>query len=161
MSYKGKFTPQNPEKYVGDITSIRWLSLWERGVMHWLDKNEYIKRWGSEIIKVKYICETDNRSHLYLVDFFIEYTNGKKLLVEVKPSGQTQPPKQPAQINNNTAAKPKTGQRQRAKYLKEAKTYIKNVSKWKAASNFAKKNNMTFEIWTEHFLRTNLGIRVI
>ena len=55
MSYKGKFTPQNPEKYVGDITSIRWLSLWERGVMHWLDKNEYIKRWGSEIIKVKYI----------------------------------------------------------------------------------------------------------
>lgn len=150
MSYKGKFIPSNPEKYLGDLSKIRWLSLWERAVMKWLDKNPEVMRWGSEIIHIQYICETDQKSHLYLMDFYIEFRNGKRLMVEVKPAAQTAPPKSPAQ---------KTG-KPRSRYLKEAKTYIKNMSKWKAAAAFAKKNGIGFEIWTENHLRNNLGLKV-
>ena len=153
MSYRGKFKPTNPEKYVGDLTKIRWLSLWERAVMRWLDKNPDIVRWGSEVIHIRYICETDQKSHLYLMDFYIEYKDGRRLMVEVKPAAQTVPPK-------TTAQKTKTG-KTRSRYLKEAKTYIKNMSKWKAAAAFAKKNGLDFQIWTENHLKNNLGLKVI
>lgn len=152
MSYSGKFNPTNPTKYAGDIKTIRWLSLWERGVMRWLDKNKDVVKWGSEIIQIRYICETDQKSHLYLVDFYIEFKDGRRLMVEVKPAYQTVPPK-------TDASKTKTG-KTRSRYLKEAKTYIKNASKWKAAAAFAKKNGLEFQIWTEHHLRNNLGLRV-
>jgi len=157
MAYKGKFTPANAEKYIGDISKIRWLSLWERAVMKWLDKNTDVVRWGSEIVKIRYHCETDQKSHLYLIDFYVEFTDGRRLLVEVKPSAQTTPPKQ---MNTEPSHISGARNRRRAKYLKEAKTYIKNMSKWKAAADFAKKNGMSFEIWTEQQLKNNLGLKI-
>jgi hypothetical protein len=162
MSYKGTFKPSNPSKYVGDITKIRWLSLWERAVMKWLDQNENVIRWGSEVIQIRYLCETDQKTHLYLVDFYIEFKDGKRLMVEVKPAAQTRPPTQPQHNSSLRESKSPGGRnRKNARFLKESKTYIKNVSKWKAAAAFAKKNNLTFQIWTEDFLKTNLGIRVL
>jgi hypothetical protein len=129
--------------------------------MKWLDSNKDVVRWGSEVVQIRYICETDQRSHLYLVDFYIEFKDGKKLIVEVKPAAQTRPPTQPQQQTSLRESKAPGGRnRKNVRFLKEAKTFIKNMSKWKAASEFAKKNNLTFQIWTEEYLKTAIGIKI-
>jgi len=46
---------------------------------------------------------------------------------------------------------PKKRKRQKeSSYLYECQTYIKNMSKWKAAKEFAAKHNMKFYIITEN-----------
>jgi hypothetical protein len=39
-------------------------------------------------------------------------------------------------------------------------TYIKNESKWEAATAYANKHDMIFEIWTEETLRS-FGIKIL
>ena len=41
-SYKGKYTLENPDKYVGDKSNIIWRSTWERTAFKWCDRNEII-----------------------------------------------------------------------------------------------------------------------
>jgi hypothetical protein len=72
MSYKGKYKPENPRKYVGDLEEIRYRSLWERRFMVYCDTNANITKWGSEIVKIPYISPLDGRPHKYFVDFIIE-----------------------------------------------------------------------------------------
>lgn len=146
MAYKGRFTPLNKEKYVGDVKNIVYRSLWERNAFRWLDKNSNIVAWNSEEIVVPYICETDNKIHRYFLDLWFQTKDKKTYIVEIKPKSQTIPPKAP--------------KRKSKRYLTESLTYIKNQSKWKAASEFAKDNGWHFEIWTEDTLR-QLGIKII
>ena len=63
-----------------------------------------------------------------------------------KPKSQTTPPKSPA--------------RRTRKYISEAMTYAKNQSKWMAATEFAKDNGITFQVWTEDTLK-GLGIKIL
>ncbi len=146
MSYKGKYKIKNAEKYMGDISKIRFLSLWELSVMKLLDNSHEVAKWNSEDVKINYVCATDGKQHKYLVDFFIIMTNGKRLLVEVKPKKQTIVPKIP--------------KRKTRKYLTEQYYWIKNNSKWDAAREFAAINNAEFQIWTEDHLR-RLGIKIL
>jgi hypothetical protein len=46
MSFKGKFKPQNKEKYAGDPNNIWFRSTWECKVMSWLDKHQDVISWG-------------------------------------------------------------------------------------------------------------------
>jgi hypothetical protein len=48
MAYKGKYKPQNPQKYKGDPTKIIYRSLWERKFMVYCDTNVNILQWASE-----------------------------------------------------------------------------------------------------------------
>ena len=149
MAYKGKYRPKNSEKYLGDIKNISFRSLWERQVMKWLDFNSDVIAWSSEEIIIPYLCETDKKTHRYFVDFFFEVKNGNKYLIEVKPYKQTLPPTIPERT--------KTGRKSR-RFLNESMTFVKNQSKWKAARQFAKKNGMVFNIWTEKHLK-QMGIK--
>ena len=158
MSYKGKYVVKNPCKYAGDVTNVVWRSLWERLVMVWADTNKDVVKWASEAIIIPYICATDGKQHRYFVDFYVEFKDGKKMLIEVKPAEQTKPPRTAKKLNE-TAAKSNSKTRQRL--LKEVKTYAKNVSKWEAATQFANKHNMTFLIVTEKNVESILGIRFI
>ena len=124
---------------------IYFRSSWERSVMRWLDENPAILKWNSEEVHLKYTCAIDGKPHKYYVDFFIEFANGDKVLVEVKPEYQTKKPK---------------FKKNRQKFLEECAYWSRNVSKWKAAIKVAKENSVTFEVWTEKTLR-NLGIRII
>ena len=146
MAYKGKFTPKNPDKYVGDVKNITYRSLWERGTFQYLDTSSAIKLWNSEEIVIPYVCQTDNKVHRYYMDLWFKTANGDTYIVEIKPKGQTQPPKQP--------------KRKTRRYIKESLTYIKNQSKWKAAQEFAADNGLRFEIWTEDTLK-QLGIKIL
>lgn len=144
MSYQGRYQPIHPEKYKGNPTNIVYRSSWERLVMKWCDTNPDVLEWNSEEIIIGYICATDGQAHRYFPDFFIKFKSGLKLLVEVKPEVQTAIPKN----SKNTK-----------RALVEAFTFAKNKSKWEAAKQYASKNDMIFQVWTEKTLR-NMGIMI-
>ena len=146
MAYKGKFTPKNPQKYVGDVKNIVYRSLWERNTFRWIDANSAIVKWNSEELIIPYVCETDKKVHRYYMDLWFETREGDTYIVEIKPKKQTQPPKSP--------------KRKTRRYIKESLTYVKNQSKWKAASEFALDRGWTFEVWTEDTLKS-LGIKIL
>lgn len=146
MAYKGKFTPKQPDKYVGDVKNIVYRSLWERNTFRWLDTNASIEAWNSEEIVIPYVCGTDNKVHRYYMDLWFRTTKGATYIVEIKPKAQTQPPKKPA--------------RKTRRYIKESLTYVKNQSKWEAAAEFAENNGWRFEVWTEDTLK-QLGIKIL
>ena len=145
-TYKGKYRLKKPEKYSGDASKITYRSLWERQAFRWCEERDDVVSWASEETVIPYICKTDNKPHLYYMDLKIKFSNGRIVLVEIKPKKETVPPKKPT--------------RQTKKYINEVMTYIKNESKWKAASKYAKERNYEFEIWTEETLKS-LGIKLL
>ena len=145
MAYSGKYKPKNIKKYVGDINNVTYRSLWERNLMRWLDSHPDVLQWNSEEIVVPYICQTDKRRHRYFIDFYFKTIKGEVYLIEVKPKKETVPPK--------------TKRKRSKRYITEAMTFVKNQSKWAAATAFANQNNCKFEVWTEDTLRS-LGIKI-
>lgn len=146
MAYSGKFVPVNTSKYEGDSNKITYRSLWERGLMKWVDNNPDVLSWSSEEIVIPYISPVDNRAHRYFMDFKITFTSGVTMLVEVKPEYQVKPPIK------------KKGTKQN-KFLMEAKTFAVNDAKWNAAEKYAQKRGWKFVIFTEHTLN-KLGISI-
>ena len=140
-TYSGKWKPKYPQKYKGDVKNIVYRSLWERNTFRWVEKQPWVKWWNSEGTIVGYICETDRKPHRYFVDLTIRTTDGKTILVEIKPYKQTLAPKR--------------------KNLNEALTYMKNRSKWKYAQKFCEdRPGYRFEVWTEKTLE-GLGIKTM
>ena len=146
MAYSGRYKPKNLKKYEGNVSSIKYRSLWERQVMRWLDSNPNVIGWNSEEVVVRYKCKTDGKMHRYFTDLFIRMKDGKCFLIEIKPKNQTVPPKQ--------------GSRKTQKYIREVMTYAKNISKWEAATEYAYRNGMTFQIWDEDTIK-GLGIKLL
>lgn len=140
MSYKGKYKPQNPDKYDGDPTNIIYRSLLERRFMVYCDNKSSIIKWSSEEVVVPYVSPIDNRYHRYFVDFMIQYrdTTGtlRTVLVEVKPKSQTNEPKR-------IQGKPTR------RFLMEVKTWGVNKAKWDAATEYCKDRKWEFKIITE------------
>lgn len=140
--YKGKFKPKNPQKYVGDPNNIVYRSSWELKFMVYCDNNPNVLKYASEELFIPYVSPVDNRVHKYYPDFLIEIktTNGstKKVLVEIKPKNQTQPPKM--------------GKRKTKRFLNEMKTWMVNEAKWKKAEEFCEDHRMEFMIITEDHL---------
>jgi hypothetical protein len=143
MAYTGKYTIKNKSKYKGDHSNVVYRSLWEKAVFNWCDHNPSILYWQSEETVVPYYYDVDKKYHRYFVDLKIKYKDGKVILVEIKPKGQTEPPKQ--------------GSRKTKRFISEAMAYVKNMNKWEAADNYAKDRNWQFQIWTEDTLH-EMGI---
>jgi hypothetical protein len=141
MSYKGKYIPQNPQKYAGNPNNIIWRSTWERRVMEWLDKSDNVIYWSSEELAIKYYNPVDKRIHRYFPDFIVKVKrkdgNIMTHILEVKPEYQT---KEPVRKNKTK------------KYLQEQITYAINQSKWKAATEFCKDRGWIFQVVTERDL---------
>ena len=146
MTYKGKYKIKDRKKYVGDPDKVVYRSLWERQTFRWVESQPHIVEWCSEEVVVPYVCETDRKVHRYFIDLYFKTADGKKYLIEIKTAKETKPPKKQ--------------HRKTRRYLSEALTYVKNQSKWKAATKFALDNGCTFEIWTEDTLKS-LGIKII
>ena len=134
--------PRYPEKYEGNPTTIVTRSSWEIRFANWCDMNSSVIKWSSEETIVPYRCATDNKLHRYFLDFKIQVINKDGLikiyLVEIKPENQVLPP-----IYKG---------KQTRRYLNESMTFIKNQSKWEAATRFAKDRGWEFMILTEHHL---------
>jgi len=144
-TYKGKFSPKNPQKYKGDPTNIVYRSLWELKVMKYLDGNSNILEWSSEELAIPYVCPTDNRWHRYFPDFIVKARKPdgsiQTMILEVKPKAQT--------------IEPKVQNRKTRKYLTEVMTWGKNQSKWRAATEYCEERKWLFKLITED----NLGIK--
>ena len=146
MAYSGRYTVKNKDKYEGDHSRVFFRSLWERQVFRWIDENKDIKSWSSEEVIIPYRCATDNRVHRYFMDVKMTTSDNQVHLIEIKPKIQ---PKKPDKTRRKTK-----------KFVKEAITYIKNESKWKAADEYAKDRGWKFHIWTEDTLK-KLGIKLL
>jgi hypothetical protein len=146
MAYSGKYTVKKKEKYAGDYTKVKYRSLWERNAFRWLDANPNVVKWSSEEIVIPYRWKVDKKVHRYYMDLYIEWNNGEKVLVEIKPKKETAPPKEPT--------------RKTKRYINEVTTYIKNSDKWEAAKHYAHARGWRFEIWTEETLK-NKGIKLL
>ena len=137
MSYKGRFTPRNPQKYTGDHRNIIYRSSWECKIMDRFDKDPNVISWGSEEFFIPYISPVDGKYHRYFPDFLVKMNtmNGAKtFLIEVKPHKQSRPPPQP---------KRKTKQ-----YIQEVITWGVNRAKWKAAIEYCKDRKWEFIVMT-------------
>jgi len=134
-TYKGRYIPKNPEKYIGDPNNIIYRSNWEQRLFYRLDNDPGVLKWASEEFSIPYLSPIDNKVHRYFPDVYVENSNGQKFVIEIKPSQQTKVPTQPAK---NTK-----------KYLTEVSTYLINKSKWLAADKFCEEKGWQFKIITE------------
>jgi len=137
---QGRYSPKNPQKYVGDPTSIFARSSWERKVMVFFDMNPDVLKWSSEEIIVPYHDPSTGKVRRYFPDFAIvvKTKSGsiERVLVEVKPFNQTQPPKKPSKMTK--------------RYITEVSTYATNQSKWNYATEWCKQNGFDkFMVLTE------------
>jgi hypothetical protein len=134
---QGTYVPKNPEKYMGDVNKIRFMSSWELQTHTFFDNNPNVLRWASEEIAIPYIKPTDGRLHKYYPDYFVEYRNSAgeiiQEIIEVKPAAQVRAPRK----NHKHA-------------LYEQLTYAINTAKWTAAARFCAERNIKFRIITEH-----------
>lgn len=137
-TYKGKFTPKNPEKYMGNPNNIIYRSSWELKLFVRLDVDPNIVRWASEEFAIPYLSPIDNRLHRYFPDVYAENVNGDRFVFEIKPDAQTRPPAQKA--------------RKTQRYINEVSTYLVNQAKWKSAEKFCQDRGWTFQLVTEKHL---------
>ena len=146
MAYRGRFRPKNPEKYKGDPTKIRYLSLWELKVMRKFDSHPDIVEWQSEEIAIPYMNPVKGKTSRYFPDFVIkkrvDVNKYKMIMIEVKPMKQTTPPDPAKKYNTPTG-------RVSRRFLNEAATYAINEAKWKAALRYCRERNWDFSIMTE------------
>ncbi len=137
MAYKTKYTPENPQKYTGNVNNIICRSLWERKFCKYLDSNQNVIRWASEEIRIPYMSTIDNSVHYYYPDFIFEVKNKdmvQTFMVEIKPKKQTIKPK------------PKKNKKT---YLQESILFEINTCKWSAARKYCEKQGWIFKILTE------------
>ena len=143
---QGRFHPQNPEKYKGDVQNIIYRSSWELKFMQWCDRNPNVIEYASEEFCIPYLSPIDGRVHRYFPDFImkIKEQSGqiKNYIIEIKPKKQTVPPVQTSKKRNRT-------------FINEVKTYTVNEAKWKAAEEWCKDRLLKFLIITED----QLGIK--
>ena len=134
---QGFFYPKNLDKFVSKDNKAVYRSGLELDYFRILDKNPNVLKWGSEEVVVPYFF--DNKWHKYYVDLFVVFKFGesvKKYFIELKPYSQT--------------IEPKVSKRKKQmSMLYEAHQWAKNQAKWKAATEFAKKNGWEFRILTE------------
>jgi len=139
---QGYFKPRHPEKYVGDVNRIRFMSSWELKFDQFLDNNPNILRWSSEEISIPYVKPTTGRIHKYYPDYWVEYQTKDGTIIqeviEVKPSSQVKPPK-------------RRGKRRKTQVYEDL-TYAINIAKWTAAKAFCDSQGIRFRIVTENQL---------
>lgn len=145
----GYYTIINENKYLQPLDrhmnkelKPQYRSSWELIFYRYCDSNSTIAKWGVEPFPIEYISPIDLKKHRYYIDVFVEFTNGKKFLVGIKPYKETLQPKPPKT----------TSVRSEIRYQKEIKTYLVNKAKWEAARVFAASKGLEFIIITEREL---------
>lgn len=163
MSYKsakqGWYRVLNPNKFIEQVQEsksvmkstrindglleINYKSSLERKCLRYCDMNKYVKNYSLEPFAIKYLKPTTGKIHRYFIDFFIEFKNGQKFLVEIKPFSETIEPKKPK----------KKSEKAILNYQKALQTFAINTAKWRAAEAFCKERGIKFIILTENELK--------
>ena len=140
MNYCGRYILRNPQKYLGIGENPIYKSSLELKLMHWLDTNERVLKFGYELIKVPYFFPVDCKNHKYVVDFVAYIANNQgiivKYLIEIKSDSDLLIPKKPISPNSKNIKQ----------YKNKMIIYIKNTSKWKAAEQFCKQTGFVWKL---------------
>jgi hypothetical protein len=148
---QGKYPIQNSHKYIGQ-TPIIYRSSWELAFCKFCDNNEKVRKWSAEGLVIPYQIINKNHqleNHRYFPDFYLEMIDNNdkekydRILVEIKPKAETEPPKQPK----------KQTLKMLENYEYSLKTFKKNLYKWAYTKEWCEKRNIKFIIITEDDLR--------
>ena len=93
---QGYIDPRSCKKLFNQLSreKIIYRSSYELKFITWLEQSNLVKRWGSECFCIPYLF-VDGTTHKYYPDYFVEMTDGTKMVVEIKPYNQTQKPVKP------------------------------------------------------------------
>jgi len=141
---KGRYHPENPKKYKGDINKIVWRSLWELEFCKFCDRNENVLMWVSEDIKIPYYSPVDHKWHNYHPDFLVKMKKKTgqvtTTLIEIKPYKETI---RPTRKKKGPPSK---------RMIQEHATFMINSAKWRAAKEWCADRKIDFTIITENEL---------
>ena len=127
-------------RIVDGFLELNYKSGLELKFLKYADMNIHVKSWALEPFCIPYLSPKDGKIHRYFIDFFIEFSNGQKFLVEVKSSGETREPKKPSKKTEKAILN----------YQKALLTFAVNSAKWNAATQFCKEKGLKFLILTEN-----------
>jgi len=156
---QGRYTCQNPDKYIGDLERIYYRSSWEQKLYYYLDMNKKVSKWCAEHVTIPYeINENGHYStHRYYPDAYCEIIksdgNTQRVVIEIKPWSEyrdLEPPKEP---KNKTMKSLRN-------YEYALRTFQKNIIKWQAAKKFCERRGMEFYIMTEKFFQADNKIKL-
>lgn len=129
---QGYINPASCKKVIDRSQPIIYRSSYEKKFVIWLESCSKVVRWGSECVCIPYLF-VDGKTHKYYPDYYVEFQDGTKMLVEIKPANQTHPP-----VNENSWA---------------AREWAKNSCKWKAAMEYCSAKGFKFQILTENTIQ--------
>ena len=149
----GLYIPNNKEKIIklNDDGGLYYRSSIEYKLMTYLDYNDNVRVWNTELIKIPYLKNTFNNyikemetsEHIYYPDFYYEFKkpNGEisKVVAEVKPYSSTIKPVLP---KKQTAASLRN-------FEYAIKEYSKNCDKWRYCIEWCRIKGFEFVIITE------------
>lgn len=131
---RGKYKPNNPEKYVG-VGTPTYRSSWELTFMMFCDNNPAVQEWASESVKIPYRDPLTGKHTVYVPDFLITYVDKNMTkhaeLIEIKPNRQ---------MKLEAVGKNPHNQAE----------YVRNMAKWEAASAWAKRYGVKFRVINEN-----------
>lgn len=169
------YIPTNKDKYIGDVNKIIYRSKIELHFFNFFDRRKEILKWGSEEIKIPYLYSVDKQYHTYYPDIIIQYKNKKnevkKTIIEIKCYKELSETVyfllNKKSINKNSTVKfikeilkineipssllteYKKPKKMTKKHIGHLNGIMKNIDKWIYASEYCKKNNMEFYVFTE------------
>jgi len=136
---QGYYYPKNPEKYKGDKSKIIYRSSWEYAFLKFCDLSSDVIKYEIEPFSINYLHPFTRKIHKYFVDFYLEFKTSsgiKHWLVEIKPLRHTKMPSIPKRMTTKS----------KRNYASGVKRYRINMSKFKAATEFANINGMKFDV---------------
>ena len=71
-------------------SSVYYRSMFELNAIVFLERDDNVISYSVEPYRIEYTCEGKTRN--YVIDYMIEYQDGRKVLVEIKPSCHTTNP---------------------------------------------------------------------
>lgn len=144
---QGYFPINESKKYLGTGPVI-YRSSWEKKFCLYCERNPDVLHWASEPISIKYFSLVDHNYHNYFPDYLIKLSNGKTILIEVKPQSQLQKPTEPKRKTIKAIES----------YKWSFNTYLVNLSKYRAAKEFAIARGWDFMYVTETFFENKNSV---
>ena len=158
---QGNYVPNNKDKVIKLNTQggVYFRSSWEKKIMHWLDYNTTIIKWGAECLRIPYQMTHFNngdskiKEHCYYPDFYYEMrlSDGtlKQIVVEVKPMKEYN---MVIALNEGKLSVPEKGAKKLKSFEYDLKMAYKNKNKWETMINWCNKKGYEFIIITEQHL---------